>query len=1176
MDATEDDASRRPGRPGSTCFISKGAPRHGPSVSSRASLPILLRPLRRIALALALLAALLSAVPAAADLRPVRRDFGELRLPLVRAGEFEAPRGHARGRIRVIVQLPQAPLARWSRDLHGTAGRQKLNVAAASSRAYLSRLARIQRAAAAQLRSAVPEARIDRRYRVVLNGLAVDLPARELPRLVGLGFVWKVSPSTRYTLALNESPSIIAADRYAAATGARGEGVKIAVVDDGVDPKNPFFDPSGFDYPAGFPRGGLPWVSPKVIVARAFPGPGSGRRGRLALDPQASFHGTHVAGIAAGVAGTTAPSGDDHPEVSGLSGVAPRALIGNYRVFNVPTPVGNVANAPEIIAAFEAAVTDGMDVINFSGGGAQTEPVNDALIEAVRNVAAAGVVPVIAAGNDRDEFGFGTAGSPGNAPEAISVAAASNTQVFGPALRVTAPGAPASLSVVPFRAAIGPDLPRSWTDAPQTLVDVATIVGTDGRPVDRELCGPPGDPNGGAGALPAGSLSGAIALASRGTCTFVSKAQRAARAGAIGLVLVDNRSSEANTIPATLLIPGGMVSDLDGARLRAHLGTNGGRTTVTIGTDPERVETGRGGVITSFSSAGPTAFGHVLKPDVAAPGGQILSSTLPRFGGPFAVFDGTSMATPHVAGAAALLLQRHSGWTPRQVKAALVATAGAAWADTARTVEAPVTQAGGGLADIVAADDPRIFTDPVSLSFADLKVSAGAQARALSSRIEDAGNGAGSWSVEVRVQAATSGARLEVPGTLSVPPGGDAFLTAIARASANAATGENYGFIVLRQGDLTRRIPYFFLVTRPGLEQVPVQKLQAIQTGNTAQGESRVDQYRYPSWPFGPPPAYTVGTAMKQDGAESLYVVTLDQPVANFGVSVVVSSPGAVIDPWVLGSRDENDVQGYAGTPINVNNLTFGYRADIGAAGAALPTPGDYFVAVDSGRDIFTDRRLAGQYVLRAWVNDVNPPLVLPVTRRVAAGRSTIVVRVIDGIFRPESGVDPLSLAIGYRGVLVGAAAYDQLAGLAVFALPQQAPPLRPGKTPTTVIASDFQEAKNTATVSEDVLPNTAVVSMDIQVVRGPVVTWLAPERRECVPRNARLVAVASSTAKVRSVRFLDGRERIAVDRRGPAGLYAVTWRTRGERKGVHVLRAVVVDAKGRTAVADRAVRVCR
>src|SRR5205085_5639869 len=141
------------------------------------------------------------------------------------------------------------------------------------------------------------------------------------------------------------------------------------------------------------------------------------------LDRAESFHGTHGAGIAAGDEDTTAPPGRDHPSVSGLSGVAPHAYIGNYRVFTVPTPVGNVANTPEIVAAFEAAVADGMNVINFSGGGPETDPVNDAMIETVRNVAAAGVVPVIAAGNDRDDFGLGSVGPPGPPPSASTLAA---------------------------------------------------------------------------------------------------------------------------------------------------------------------------------------------------------------------------------------------------------------------------------------------------------------------------------------------------------------------------------------------------------------------------------------------------------------------------------------------------------------------------------------------------------------------------------------------------------------------------------------------------------------------------------------------------------------------------------------------------------------------------------
>src|SRR5262249_5512626 len=150
----------------------------------------------------------------------------------------------------------------------------------------------------------------------------------------------------------------------------------------------------------------------------------------------------------------------------------------------------------------------------------------------------------------------------------------------------------------------------------KTLVDVGSLT-SGGLPIDRRLCGPDDDPNNdGKTPLSAGALNGAIALVSRGHCTFVSKAIRAARAGAIGLVLVDNRPGSPNSIPIALPLPAGMISDLDGARLRSYLATTGGRTTVTIGNVVERFDNGRSGIVTSFSSGGPTAFGHLLKPDV--------------------------------------------------------------------------------------------------------------------------------------------------------------------------------------------------------------------------------------------------------------------------------------------------------------------------------------------------------------------------------------------------------------------------------------------------------------------------------------------------------------------------------------------------------------------------------
>jgi subtilisin family serine protease len=1132
--------------------------------------------LRRLGYFLVLSAALGIATPAVGALEPDRPSFGELRSPTLRAGTIRIPKGQASRRVRVIATLPMPPLAAArGRSLALHASPQRLDAASASSRAYLARLARAQTAAVAAVHREIPEAQVSRRFRILLDGITVELPARRLPALARLPFVKEIYPSLRYTLALNRSPAVIAATSFNGG-GVRGAGMRIAIVDDGIDQRNRFLNPAGLQYPVGFPRGGARWTTPKVIAARSFPGPGSGRKGRLAVDPAVSFHGTHVAGIAAGRAGTNAPSGRDHPRVGGLSGVAPDAWVGNYRVFTVPTPIGHVANTPEIVAAFEAAVRDGMHVINFSGGGPQIDPANDALIEAVENVAAAGVVPVISAGNDRDDFGMGTAGSPGTAPEAISVAAISNSHVFAPMLTLESPGAPASVRQVPLVPGQRP-IPARWGTVGATLVDVGTVVSRRGTPVDRRLCGIGRDPNEGANPLPRGSLRGAIALASRGTCTFVSKAARARAAGAVGLVLVDNRPGEANVIPVAVAVPGGMISDLDGARLREALAAAGGRAPVRIGSTAQRIETGRAGVVTSFSSAGPTAFEHNLKPDVSAPGGQILSSTLRQAGGPFAVFDGTSMAAPHVSGAAALLRLRHPAWAPYQVKSALVSTAGPAWADTARTIEAPVLLQGGGVVNLPAADDPGIFSAPASLSFGDLKPTAGVARRALLLRIEDAGGGAGTWQLELRPQSAGPGTAVEVPATVTVAAGGALEIAVAARAAAGSPTSDNYGFLVLSRGGVTRRIPYAFFVSQPALALHAPRKLRRVQVGDTRTGASRVSVYRYPSAPFGPHPTYT-GPAVQEDGAERVYVTQVDEPVINFGVSVTSSTAGSFVDPWLLGSLDENDVEGYAGTPANVNSFTLNYAVNVGAAGAVFPRPKRFYVAVDAQRDPSTGRLLAGRYTLRSWVDDVLPPFVQVLTRRVAAGRPTLVARVLDFsiVPRASSGIDPTSIVLSYRNVLLGVSAYNTATGLALFVPPRNAPRFPPGRTQATLAGADFQEAKNVSSPGGSVLPNTSFQRLRIRAVRGAAVTWLFPEPRSCVGRRAQLVVAASATKRIRQVRFYDRRRLIAVSQRRVAGVYSAVWRRGRARRGRHLLRAVVVARGGTRAAAGRIVRVCR
>ncbi|MGH3009281.1 MAG: S8 family serine peptidase [Gaiellaceae bacterium] len=1121
--------------------------------------------MRRAFILLGLSAALAAPASASATLFPLKnlvpiKQHG----PRLRPGTIHLQ--PANPRVRVIASLPLPPLAqRYGRGLAAYGVRRKLAVHSSTARAYLAQLAVVQARAVAQLHLQLPQARVQERFRILLDALTISLPNAKLPQLLRLREFKHVFPVLHYTMADDTSPGVIGAPQLEQASGADGHGMKIAVVDDGIDQTNTFFSPTGYSYPAGFPKGNTKYTTQKVIVARAFPGPGSGRAGSLPLDPKESFHGTHVAGIAAGETGTTAPASDAHPQVTGLSGVASKAWLGNYRVFTIPTPFGDEADTPEIISAFEAAVSDGMDVINFSGGGPQTEPANDAMIPAVENVAQAGVVVAIAAGNDRDQYGDGSVGSPGTAPGAITVAATSNTHVFAPALNVTTAGAPADLHGVPFQPAFGSSTPPAWANG-KTLVDVGTITGTDGQPVERHLCGPAGDLATPAGTLPSDSLTGKIALASRGLCPFVTKAAEAKAAGAIGLILVDNRSGEANPIPLPIGIPAGMIADLDGVNLRAFMAGHNGETQITVGTAVQELETGRSGIITSFSSSGPTAFGHDLKPDISAPGGQIISSTLPNTDpSGFAVFDGTSMATPHVAGSAALLLELHPSWTPAEVKSALMSTANPAWENTARSAEAPVIEEGGGLVWLPGAADPLLFTQPASLSFEDLNVLHGAASKGALLQVSDAGNGSGLWSASLDVQAATAGSSLVVPGAVTVTPNGEVDVPVVAKASAGAVQGENFGFIVLTHGAETRRIPYLFYVSRPALASLPVKPLTKFVFGDTGRGSSKVSTYQFPTAPFGNAPD---SAHMNETGSEHVYSLLLRRPVANAGVSVLLQT--GLVDPWFLGADDESTVQGYDGTPVDVNGLTYDSGFEISSAAVSFPSVQRFYVAVDSGVDQFSGDSLAGTYILRSWVNDVSPPSLRVLTTRVSAGRPTIAVETNDS----QSGVDPYSLVLAYHGVLVAPAAYDPISGLAIFPLPRQAPALRSGRLRMLFASSDYQEAKNINTTGSNILPNTRTAAHRLRVVHGPTANWLLPSGGTCVAAHNSLLVTADAPGGVKRVRFfLDGKK-LANGKHGAVDLWS--GKLRKVSQGKHHLEAVVVARNGLTATSRIPVHHCR
>jgi subtilisin family serine protease len=1139
---------------------------------------------RRLALSFSLAVVIASSGTASGATRPIDQLIRDWSFPHVQQGQSLSPQLLERSgeRTRVIVTLEDPPLAAAAnaRQLAGFGPRRKLNLTSSFSRSYLARLDSAQARAIASLRSEIPAARISRRYRVVLNGFAVSLPYAQLPELLGLGLAENVYPSRSYTMSLNKGPAVIGASQFAGLTGASGDGVKVAVVDDGIDEAHPFLSPVGFSYPPGFPKGPSGATTPKVIVARGFAGPGANT---APLDREQSFHGTFVAGVIAGKADTDVPAGDRsrcgeaqggcHPAVANLSGVAPRAYVGNYRVFNVPLPLGGCCSGttPEIVAAFEAAVSDGMDIINFSGGGPQSDPRTDALIPAVANVSRAGVVAVVSAGNDRDFFGLGTAGSPATAPEAISVGSTSNSHVFSTSLSVVSPSV--TFGRIPFVAT--DSIPPGWVTSNQRLVDVGTVAGTNGS---RLLC---------EGRLPAGALGGAIALVSRGGCQYEAKAARARAAGATGMVVAENRPGDP-TFAFFGSVSGGTVSDLDGARLRAAMTGSGGAVTVRFSRDLLEVDTTWGGVSSSFSAGGLTPFGHALKPDVTAPGSQVLSSTLPEFAGDeYAVLDGTSFSAPHVAGAAALLLQRHPAWTALQVKSALMSTAGPAFGDTVLTREESVLVQGAGLVRVGSADRPLIFTDPQSLSFGYLDVNAGAASRAISVAVSDAGDGAGAWSVEIQPQVASNGATVEAP-PFALATGGTAVVQVTARASAGAAGGDNFGFVLLRRSDVVRRLPYAFSVTRPRLTGSRVIPLRPTQSGSTSTaGENRAQVYRWPTSPFSILGIFGVDPSVNEDGRETVYSLDIPRQAVNAGVVVVrpslridadirsLLSSNAPIHPWFLGSLDENDVLGYAGIPVNANGSMPDFLFNVGAAGGVFLPAGRYYVSVDSGRDLFTGRPLAGPYVLRSWVNDVRPPNVQLLTTRISAGHPTLVARVRDA----SSGVDPLSLLLLFGRDLrerIGAISFDPDTGLAVFSIPRTVTALLPGTEFMRIFASDFQETKNINTEGTNPMPNSRFGGVRVSVVNRPAVTWITPSKGACLPGRARLQVVANSPAAISSVGFFDGQRQIGRVRRSTARLYTLNWRTTGKRRGAHVLTAVASDVRGGEAEAKVSARICR
>jgi minor extracellular serine protease Vpr len=956
-----------------------------------------------------------------------------------------APAALAAPRVEVVVGLSQPSLvafAHGQRTLQGYGQRRRVLASAFGSRLYVSRLRAHQAVVARRIERALPGARVRRHYTMVLDGISVELRPSQIGALHTIRGVRAVYPNLRYHPLTDTVPEVIGAPGvWGSDLAGAGTGIKVAVIDDGIDAHHPFFAPRGLVAPPGFPRGVRAYTTGKVIVARAFAPRGASRRDRLPFDTQVSRHATHVAGILAGDQGLVAPAEAGRPRVMGLSGVAPRAWLGNYRALAVPDPVyGSIGSTADLVAAVDAAVADGMDVINLSIGGTEIDPASDALVRAVQGAVAGGVVVVIAAGNERELLGYGSIDSPGAAQNAITVAATSSSRYFARSSSITG-SAPLPAALRSFGVAV-PDTDHAPRRISGTIV-AASSVG-DARLCSRRLDG---------------SLSGVIALADRGGCSVLKKARIARAAGATSVLVPPYDASppvpelDQTAIPV-LVAPAPVVTVLEG-----YLADATARLTVRTAT---REEATLPGVVATFSSAGPTPFDQQLKPDIAAPGVAILSSvplSTSNEAGDWAIFDGTSMATPAVAGAAALLLQAHPTWSPADVKAALMATAHPAFVDAAGTREASPLTAGAGLVDVSAANAPGVIADPPSLNLGEIRAGA---SRGIELSVRDLGGGTGDWAVSERfIGPAPVGVTVSAPLSVSIPPAGSAAIAVQAVTSPTAPARESSGVLELVQGARVRRVPFWLRVSRPLLVRKPYRTLRAFRTrsSDTRGAGNAVSVYRYPT------NVSSLGLPTSYDGPEQLWRFQLGTRAVNAGVSIETDH-GVIAYPILMTQRDESHVAGESGLPLNVGPLP-SRNSIVPAAGIDAPAAGIWWVAVESppGR--------AGPYRIRLWVGDVTPPRIHVLGQAFDGGRRVLRLRIVDN----GSGVNPGGITVSGDGLERRTVDFDVDTGIATVDLAR----LEPGTHSLQIKAPDLAETKDVLSASAGAT-NTATRTVQVVI----------------------------------------------------------------------------------------------
>ncbi len=608
--------------------------------------------------------------------------------------------------VNVVVKLDYDAVASYRGQIRGLAATspsvtgKRLTGKSAPERAYQGHIKKMETSFRSALAAKVPSARAGLSLTTVYGGVAVRLPANQANKLLGLPGVAAVQADTVNTIdALPEDPQFIGAPTLWKQLGGQdlaGRGVIFADIDTGLWPEHPMLAdnpalgtapaaPSGLPRPCNFgdnpltPATDVFACNHKVIGGAPFidtynqVNPGTEVYPSSARD--SNGHGTHTTTTAAGDAVRHAPIfGVDQGPVSG---VAPGAWVLEYKVCGVQGCFSS-----DSAAAIEQAIMDGANVINYSisgGSSPYADPVELAFLDAYD----AGILVSASAGNS----GPGAGTTDHHSPWVTTVAASTQTRAFTSTLTVSGDGQSATFEATTLTAGV---------TSPTPIVLAQNIPGYD------PLCLTP---------LPAGAAAGKVVACRRGTNGRVEKGYNVLQGGAAGMILYNptlmDTESDNHFLPAVHLADG-----------TAFLAFMAAHPASTASWPAGSKSAGLGDVMASFSSRGPG--GQFLKPDITAPGVQVLAGLTPTpdelASGPsgeyYQAIAGTSMSAPGIAGSAILVKAAHPGWTPGAIKSAMMTTAVTDVLKEDEVTKADPFDDGAGRVDLTkAAKAPVVFDE---------------------------------------------------------------------------------------------------------------------------------------------------------------------------------------------------------------------------------------------------------------------------------------------------------------------------------------------------------------------------------------------------------------------------------------------------------------------------------